>query len=72
MSYQLLEEEIQKRKPSIKLMLKALLKVFLLKLIQLKETTFYLPRNINEKRVYEFMLLLEDIIRKTNAELLCR
>ena len=39
-------------------MLKALLKVFLLKLIQLKEEHFT-KQDINEKRVYEFMLLLE-------------
>ncbi|MFW2377833.1 MAG: helix-turn-helix domain-containing protein, partial [Cellulophaga baltica] len=38
---------------------KALLKVFLLKLIHLKEQHFTL-QDINEKRVYEFMLLLEN------------
>ncbi|WP_086477833.1 helix-turn-helix domain-containing protein [Arenibacter amylolyticus] len=55
--YQLLEEEYKKETVSL-IMLKALLKVFLLKLIQLKEEHFTL-QDINEKRVYEFMLLLE-------------
>ncbi|MDX1362876.1 helix-turn-helix domain-containing protein [Arenibacter latericius] len=56
--YQLLEEEYQKETVSF-IMVKALLKVFLLKLIQLKEQHFTL-QDINEKRVYEFMMLLED------------
>ena len=40
------------------IMLKALLKVLLLKLIELKEQHFTL-QDLNEKRVYEFMMLLE-------------
>lgn len=39
-------------------MIKAILKVFLLKIIRLKEKVFTV-QNINEKRVYEFLLLLE-------------
>ncbi|MBT30061.1 MAG: AraC family transcriptional regulator [Thalassobius sp.] len=55
--FQLLNEEYQK--PTLHLiMIKALLKVFLLQLIQLKEQHFTM-QDINEKRVYEFMLLLE-------------
>lgn len=65
--YQLLEEEYQKETINL-VMLKALLKVFLLKLIQLKEQHFTL-QDINEKRVYEFMLLLEDNYQeKRNAD----
>ncbi|MEH6659030.1 AraC family transcriptional regulator [Leeuwenhoekiella marinoflava] len=55
--YNLMHEEYNK--PEINLViLKALLKVFLLKLIQLKEQHFTM-QDINEKRVYEFMMLLE-------------
>ncbi|SHJ91434.1 AraC-type DNA-binding protein [Arenibacter nanhaiticus] len=65
--YQLLEEEYKKETINL-IMLKALLKVFLLKLIQLKEEHFTL-QDINEKRVYEFMLLLEDNYQeKRNAD----
>lgn len=65
--YQLIEEEYRKEAGSL-IMLKALLKVFLLKLIQLKEQHFTL-QDINEKRVYEFMLLLEDNYQEQrNAE----
>ncbi|MCM4170795.1 AraC family transcriptional regulator [Arenibacter sp. TNZ] len=65
--YQLLEEEYKKETINL-IMLKALLKVFLLKLIQLKEQHFTL-QDINEKRVYEFMLLLEDNYQeKRNAD----
>ncbi|AGA79750.1 helix-turn-helix domain-containing protein [Echinicola vietnamensis] len=53
----LLKEEYQQSTLNI-IMIKALLKVFLLQLIQLKEQHFTL-QDINEKRVYEFMLLLE-------------
>lgn len=56
--YQLLLEEYEKNDRQL-VMLKALLKVFLLKLIQLKEEHFT-KQDINEKRVYEFMLLLEE------------
>lgn len=54
---QLLEEEYNKEAMNL-IMIKALLKVFLLKLIHLKEQHFTL-QDINEKRVYEFMLSLE-------------
>ncbi|UAB86127.1 helix-turn-helix domain-containing protein [Zunongwangia sp. SCSIO 43204] len=55
--YNLLSEEYQKEEMNL-LMIKALLKVFLLQLIQLKEQHFT-QHDINEKRIYEFMLLLE-------------
>lgn len=55
--FQLLMEEYEKKEPQL-VMIKALLKVFLLKLIQLKEEHFT-RQDINEKRIYEFMLLLE-------------
>ena len=49
-------------------MIKALLKVFLLKLIQLKEEHFT-RQDINEKRIYEFMLLLEmNYLKERTAE----
>ncbi|GGW42658.1 helix-turn-helix domain-containing protein [Arenibacter certesii] len=65
--YQLLEEEYQKETVSF-IMVKALLKVFLLKLIQLKEQHFTL-QDLNEKRVYEFMMLLEDnYLEQRNAD----
>ncbi|UCS92564.1 AraC family transcriptional regulator [Echinicola marina] len=55
--FNLMNEEYQQ--PVLNLiMIKALLKVFLLQLIQLKEQHFTL-QDINEKRIYEFMLLLE-------------
>ncbi|WP_235856385.1 helix-turn-helix domain-containing protein [Flagellimonas oceanensis] len=55
--FDLLMEEYEREGEQL-VMLKALLKVFLLKLIQLKEEHFT-KQDINEKRVYEFMLLLE-------------
>jgi AraC-like DNA-binding protein len=55
--FQLLIEEYEKKEMQL-VMVKALLKVFLLKLIQLKEEHFT-RQDINEKRIYEFMLLLE-------------
>jgi AraC family transcriptional activator of pobA len=64
---QLLEEDYHKEEVNL-IMIKALLKVFLLKLIHLKEQHFTL-QDINEKRVYEFMLLLEkNYQEKRNAE----
>ncbi|WP_268036205.1 helix-turn-helix domain-containing protein [Algoriphagus sp. PAP.12] len=55
--YRLMEEEYQKDAANL-IMLKALLKVLLLKLIQFKEHHFTL-QDLHEKRVYEFMMLLE-------------
>ncbi|MGI4805816.1 MAG: helix-turn-helix domain-containing protein [Janthinobacterium lividum] len=55
--YALLEAEYQKADSSF-VILKALLKVFLLNLIRVKEQEFT-DQDINQKRVYEFMLLLE-------------
>ncbi|MBL3655087.1 MULTISPECIES: helix-turn-helix domain-containing protein [Fulvivirga] len=55
--FDLLNEEY-KRSAMNMTMIKALLKVFLLQLIQLKEQHFT-KHDIHEKRVYEFMLLLE-------------
>ncbi|MDR7130184.1 AraC-like DNA-binding protein [Algoriphagus sp. 4150] len=55
--YRLMEEEYNQLSINL-IMLKALLKVLLLKLIQLKEHHFTL-QDIQEKRVYEFMMLLE-------------
>jgi AraC-like DNA-binding protein len=55
--YHLMEEEYQKDTANLT-MLKALLKVLLLKLIQFKEHHFTL-QDLHEKRVYEFMMLLE-------------
>lgn len=59
---QLLKDDYNKETVSL-IMVKALLKVFLLKLIHLKEQHFTL-QDINEKRVYEFMLLLENNYKK--------
>lgn len=56
--YQLLEEEYKAQSNSF-LILKALLKVFLLKLIRIKEHVFT-TQDVNQKRVYEFMMLLEE------------
>jgi AraC family transcriptional activator of pobA len=56
--YQLLEEEYKEHSNSF-LILKALLKVFLLKLIRIKEHVFT-TQDVNQKRVYEFMMLLEE------------
>lgn len=55
--YTLLEGEYQ-ADPDNLVMLKAILKVLLLKLIQYKEHHFT-QQDINQKRVYEFLLLLE-------------
>ncbi|MGI4022116.1 MAG: helix-turn-helix domain-containing protein [Janthinobacterium lividum] len=55
--YTLLETEYQKTDSSF-VILKALLKVFLLNLIRIKEQEFT-DQDINQKRVYELMLLLE-------------
>ena len=55
--FDLLMEEYEKEEMQL-IMIKALLKVFLLKLIELKEQHFT-KQDINEKRIYEFMLLLE-------------
>ncbi|HEA29628.1 MAG TPA: helix-turn-helix domain-containing protein [Leeuwenhoekiella sp.] len=55
--YNLMQEEYNQGKINF-IMIKALLKVFLLKLIQLKEQHFTL-QDINEKRIYEFMMLIE-------------
>ncbi|UZR97895.1 helix-turn-helix domain-containing protein [Chondrinema litorale] len=55
--FQLLNEEYQKSTLNL-IMIKALLKIFLLQLIQLKDQHFTM-QDINEKRIYEFMLLLE-------------
>ena len=55
--YQLLEEEYQRENNSL-VIIKALLKVFLLQLVRIKEHNFTV-QDINQKRVYEFMVLLE-------------
>jgi AraC-like DNA-binding protein len=55
--YTLLSEEYEKGKDNL-IIIKALLKVFLLKLIQIKEHEFT-GHDINQKRVYEFLMLLE-------------
>ena len=55
--YLLLEEEYKAQHDNA-LILKALLKVFLLKLIRVKEHVFT-SQDVNQKRVYEFMMLLE-------------
>lgn len=56
--YQLLEEEYAAKQNGF-VILKALLKVFLLKLIRIKEHVFT-AQDVNQKRVYEFMMLLEE------------
>lgn len=55
--YTLLSEEYEKGRDNL-IIVKALLKVFLLKLIQIKEHEFT-GHDINQKRVYEFLMLLE-------------
>ena len=55
--FNLLQEEYNHEEVNL-IMIKALLKVFLLKLIQLKEQHFT-RQDINEKRIYEFMMLIE-------------
>lgn len=57
-AYELLEEEYRLQYNSF-LILKAMLKVFLLKLIRIKEHVFT-SHDLNQKRVYEFMMLLEE------------
>ncbi|WP_442588834.1 helix-turn-helix domain-containing protein [Pedobacter sp. AW31-3R] len=65
--YQLLEEEYLGQHHSF-VILKALLKVFLLKLIRIKEHVFT-SQDVNQKRVYEFMILLEEnYLEERNAE----
>ena len=56
-TYDLLEDEYRLQHNNF-LILKALLKVFLLKLIRIKEHVFT-SHDVNQKRVYEFMMLLE-------------
>lgn len=60
--YQLLEEEYREQHNNFSI-LKALLKVFLLKLIRIKEHVFT-TQDVNQKRVYEFMMLLEENYRQ--------
>ena len=55
--YELLEKEYRRHNNGI-IIVKALLKVFLLKLIQVKEQQFTV-HDIHQKRVYEFLMLLE-------------
>ncbi|WP_121812205.1 helix-turn-helix domain-containing protein [Mucilaginibacter kameinonensis] len=55
--YNLLTEEYQKPNTEL-VILKALLRVFLLKLIKVKEQEFT-GHDIHQKRVYEFLMLLE-------------
>jgi len=65
--YSLLAEEYQQKHTSF-VILKALLKVFLLKLIRIKEHVFT-TQDVNQKRVYEFMILLEENYQQErNAE----
>lgn len=56
--YDLMEEEYQKENHSI-LIIQSLLKAFLLNIIRIKEHEFT-TQDVNQKRVYEFMLLLEE------------
>ena len=55
--YELMDEEYQRENNSL-IIIKALLKVFLLQLVRIKEQDFTV-QDINQKRVYEFMVLLE-------------
>ncbi|MCC4213088.1 AraC family transcriptional regulator [Leeuwenhoekiella parthenopeia] len=55
--YELMHEAYKEGDGNL-IMIKALLKVFLLKLIQLKEQHFTM-QDLNEKRIYEFMMLIE-------------
>ena len=55
--YSLIENEYQKPENNL-IIIKALLKVFILKLVQVKEHDFT-SQDINQKRVYEFLMLLE-------------
>ncbi|NIG55915.1 helix-turn-helix domain-containing protein [Chitinophaga sp. Cy-1792] len=64
--FHLLMEEYQR--PGNLIIVKAMLKVFLLKLIQIKEHTFT-SHDIHEKRVYEFLMLLEsNYLQERQAE----
>jgi len=56
--YNLLEAEYQEPQQSL-LIIKAVLKVFLLKLIRVRENVFT-TQDHNQKRVYAFMILLEE------------
>jgi AraC family transcriptional activator of pobA len=56
--YTLLEEEYKEQDNNF-LILKALLKVFLLKLIRVKEHVFT-SQDVNQKRVFQFMMHLEE------------
>ncbi|MFT2008689.1 helix-turn-helix domain-containing protein [Pontibacter sp. 13R65] len=56
--YDLMEEEYQKGDYSL-LIIQSLLKAFLLNIIRIKEHAFT-TQDVNQKRVYEFMLLLEE------------
>ncbi len=56
--YDLMEEEYQKKEYSL-LIIQSLLKAFLLNIIRIKEHEFT-TQDVNQKRVYEFMLLLEE------------
>jgi AraC family transcriptional activator of pobA len=65
--FNLLEEEYLRNNQSV-VMLSALLKVFLLQLVRFKEQEFTI-QDINQKRVYEFMVLLEmnyETVRNTD------
>ncbi|MFD1188894.1 helix-turn-helix domain-containing protein, partial [Pontibacter rugosus] len=56
--YDLMEEEYQSQNHSL-LIIKSLLKAFLLNIIRVKEHEFTM-QDVNQKRVFEFMLLLEE------------
>lgn len=60
--YRLIESEYQKANNNL-VITKALLKVFLLKLIQVKEHEFT-SHDVQQKRVYEFLMLLESNYQK--------
>jgi AraC family transcriptional activator of pobA len=65
--YEIMNEEYE-RDSSSTTILKALLKVFLLQLVRIKEQEFTV-QDINQKRVYEFMVLLEmnyQLVRNTD------
>ena len=65
--YEIMEEEYERDSTSL-IILKALLKVFLLQLVRIKEQEFTV-QDINQKRVYEFMVLLEmnyQLVRNTD------
>jgi AraC family transcriptional activator of pobA len=65
--YQLLMKEYQKTGEDL-VVLKAILKVFLLKLIKVKEQEFT-GHDVHQKRVYEFLMLLEGnylLVRNTD------